>query len=99
MKNQHGKSPVKTVVRKWQAGRIAGFEINPRIADRLSCGFQIDVGKIDADDAFYVGGLQHDAREASGSAPDVKNALGVGDTCKFNKPKGELAAPAPHEML
>ena len=46
MKDQHGKSPVKTVVRKWQAGRIAGFEINPRIADRLSCGFQIDVGKI-----------------------------------------------------
>jgi hypothetical protein len=55
MKNQHGKSPVKTLVRKRQAGHIAGFEINPRIADRLSCGFQIDVRKIDADDAFYVG--------------------------------------------
>ena len=99
MKNQHGKSPIKTLVRKRQAGRIAGFEVNPRIADRLSCGFQIDVRKIDADDAFYVGGLQHNAREASGSASHIKNALAIGDTRKFDKPGGQLATPAPHEML
>ena len=88
MKNQHGKSPIKAFVRKRQAGRIAGFEINPRIADRLSCGFQIDVRKIDGGDAFYVGGVQQDAREASGSASNIKNALAIGDPRKFDKSTG-----------
>jgi hypothetical protein len=88
MKNQHGKSPVKTVVRKWQAGRVTGSEVNPRIAYRLSRGFQVDLRKVHAGDAFYVGGFQQNAREASGSASNIKNALTIGDPRKFDKSTG-----------
>jgi hypothetical protein len=99
MKNQHRKSAVKALVRKRQAGRIADLEINPRVANRLSRGFQIDLRKVHAGDAFYVGGFQHNACEASGSAPNIKNALAIGDPRKFDKSTGQLATPASHEML
>jgi len=48
----------------------------------------VDVRKVDAGDAFYVGGVQQNAREASGSASNIKNALAIGDTRKFDKPAG-----------
>jgi uncharacterized protein (UPF0128 family) len=80
LKNQHRKSPIEGLVRKRQVGCIASFERDPRISNRLSCGFQIDFGKIDADYTFYTNELGQDSGEASGSAANIKNTIAIGDT-------------------